>query len=383
MSTMTTPAASPTSSSDRAPPARTRLFSLDALRGFDMIWILGAEAIVHDLAKVSTAPAVQLANAQMDHKPWEGFAFYDLIFPLFVFIAGASLVFSLTKLIETEGRGAAIRRIVVRSIILYLLGILYYGGFSKHFHDVRLLGVLQRIALCYLAAGLLFCFLRARGLATVAVGLLVGYWLLMTYVPVPGIETPSLAEGKNLANYLDAWYLPGFKWDGDHDPEGLLSTLPAIASCLLGVLAGLLLKSKTSGPYGKVLGLLSAGLAGVVLGYAWGIQFPVIKKLWTSSFVLMAGGYSAILLGLFYLVCDVWQLRRWASPLVWIGTNAITFYLLDKLVDFGSLAKRFVGGDVAQYVFGPYGPLAISTLAVLLLLAVARFFYVRQIFLRV
>jgi predicted acyltransferase len=319
----------------------------------------------------------------LNHKSWDGFGFYDLIFPLFVFIAGVSLVFSLTKQIEAKGRRAALRRVVVRSIILYLLGILYYGGLSKHFADVRLLGVLQRIALCYLFAGLMFCFLRVRGLVAATVALLLGYWLLMTCVPVPGAESPSFAEGQNLANHIDAQYLPGSKWDGDHDPEGLLSTLPAIASCLLGVLAGLLLSTDAFGPYRKVLCLLIAGALAVGLGFAWGVQFPVIKKIWTSSFVLVAGGYSAILLGFFYLVLDVWQWRLWAAPFVWIGTNAITLYLPDGLIDFRSLAQRFIGGDVQQYVFQQYGPVAVSTLAVLLLLAVARFLYVRQIFLRV
>jgi predicted acyltransferase len=381
--TRPTPAPAPAASTGPTPRKTERLVSLDALRGFDMFWILGAEGIVQDLAGLSSAPVVRTLAKQMDHKPWEGFAFYDLIFPLFVFIAGVSLVFSLSKQIETKGVGAAVRRVVVRSVILFLLGVLYYGGFSKHLADIRWLGVLQRIALCYLFAGLLFCFLRVRGLAAVAVALLVGYWLLMTYVPVPGGQAGSFAEGKNLANYVDAHWLPGRKWDGDHDPEGLLSTLPAVASCLLGTLAGLLLKQRTVGPYSKALYLMIAGGVGVGLGLAWGLEFPVIKKLWTSSFVLVAGGYSAILLGLFYLVVDVWQWRRWAAAFVWIGVNPITLYLLEGLIDFHGLAQRFIGGDVSQYVIHQYGPLAVSTLAVLLMLAVARFLYVRQIFLRV
>lgn len=373
----------PASVIDPTRPPAGRLFSLDALRGFDMLWILGAEAIVRDLAKIQQGPVTRVLDAQMQHKSWEGFAFYDLIFPLFVFIVGVSLVFSLSKLIQTNGRGVAVKRIVVRALILYLLGILYYGGFSKHFADIRLLGVLQRIALCYLSAGLLFCFARTGGLVAIVVGLLVGYWSLLSFVPVPAIGPPSFAEGKNLTNYIDSQYLPGRKWDGDHDPEGLLSTLPAAASCLLGVLAGLWLRRTQAGPYAKVLGLLLAGAAGVGLGFAWGIEFPVIKKLWTSSFVLVAGGYSAILLGAFYLVLDVWQWRYWAGPLVWIGINPITLYLLDGVVNFRDLAERCLGGDLSQFVFGQYGSLAVSTLAVLIMLVVARFLYVRQIFLRV
>jgi predicted acyltransferase len=159
--------------------------------------------------------------------------------------------------------------------------------------------------------------------------------------------------------------------------------LPAVASCLLGVLAGLLLKNGAVGPYRKVLWLVLAGVLSVGLGFAWGIQFPVIKKIWTSSFVLVAGGYSAILLGLFYLVLDVWQWRLWAGPLVWIGVNPITLYLLDNIIEYRNLAERFIGGDVGQYLFRQCAPLAISTLVVLFVLAVARFLYTRQIFLRV
>jgi predicted acyltransferase len=365
------------------PKASGRLMSLDALRGFDMIWILGAGGIVVQLAKLSDSAILKELGNQMQHKPWDGFAFEDLIFPMFVFIAGVSLVFSLTKQIETRGRSAAIRRIISRAIPLFLLGIFYSGGLSKGFEEVRLLGVLQRIALASLFAGLAFCFLRTRGLLLLTVGLLVGYWALLTYVPAPGLQSPSFAEGKNLTNYLDAQYLPGRKYNGDHDPEGLLSTFPAIASCLLGVLAGLLLKNEKIRPAVKVASLLVAGAVGVGLGFAWGLQFPVIKKIWTSSFVLVAGGYSAILLGLFYLVLDVWQWRRWASPFVWIGTNAILLYMLGNIVFFRGLAERLIGGGTQASLFGTYGPLASSIVAVLLVLAVARFFHTRQIFLRV
>ena len=181
-------------------------------------------------------------------------------------------------------------------------------------HAVRWLGVLQRIAICYGATALLFCFLRARYLVPTAVLLLVGYWLLMSFVNVPGVGRGSYAEGRNLANYLDQHYLGGFKWDGDHDPEGYLSTLPAIATCLLGVFAGLLLRSDRPRPAAEVRRTVPRRRRLAGLGYAWGclpspVHMPVIKKLWTSSYVLLAGGYSAMMLAVFYLVIDVWRLE--------------------------------------------------------------------------
>src|SRR5438270_1389108 len=293
--------------------ASPRLASLDALRGFDMFWIVGGEEIIHALRDISDTDAVRFLVQQMDHKAWQGFAFYDLIFPLFVFIVGVSLVFSLGKTIQQHGRGAAVRRIVTRAVFLFLLGIISYGGMTWSIEKVRLLGVLQRIALCYLFAGLAFCFLRTRGQVVLCLALLVGYWALMTFVPVPGVGAGSFWEGKNLANYLDEHYLPWRKWDITHDPEGLLSTLPAIATCLLGVFAGTLLKSGSVRDYMKVVWLVAGGVVLVALGWLWNEQFPVIKKIWTSSYVLVAGGYSCLLLAGFYLVVDIWKFQAWAQ----------------------------------------------------------------------
>ncbi|MGY8689172.1 MAG: heparan-alpha-glucosaminide N-acetyltransferase domain-containing protein, partial [Verrucomicrobiales bacterium] len=179
---------------------------------------------------------------QLDHVAWEGFRFYDLIFPLFVFIAGVSLVFSLTKTMEREGRSVAVRRVIRRGLLLWFIGVLFYGGWYNGFGGMRLLGVLQRIGLCYLFAGLLFIYLKPRGLVIAFATLLLGYWAAMSFIPMPGLDQVSFEEGKNLANWVDFKFLPGFKWDGNHDPEGLLSTLPAIGTCLLGVFAGLFLR---------------------------------------------------------------------------------------------------------------------------------------------
>lgn len=361
---------------EKYPP--DRLMSVDALRGFDMFWILGVDEAVHAFAEVHDSPAVEAVKRQFTHVDWEGFVFEDLIFPLFVFLVGVSIVLSLGRRIADKGRGGALKRVVIRALVLYGLGVLYY---YVDLGEVRLLGVLQRIALCYLLAGLMFCFLRLRGLVTTLVGILVAYWALMCFVPVPGVEAHSFAEGRNLANYLDAEFLPAFKWDGDHDPEGLLSTIPAVATCLLGVLAGLLLKNDAVGSYRKVAILLLAGVAGVVLGYVWGLQFPVIKKIWTSSCVLVAGGYSAILLGIFYLVLDVWKRRRWATMFVWIGTNAIALYIIAGLGNLAWLTERFAGANLEEAA-GPVLVFVLHVATVVLVILLARFLYRRQIFIR-
>jgi predicted acyltransferase len=386
--------------------------SLDALRGFDMFWILGADSLVYALNQMSrTGPTAFLAY-ELDHSDWAGFRFYDLIFPLFVFMAGVALAFSLGKTIAVAGRAQALKRIFVRSVLLYALGIFYYGGFAQAWPDIRLMGVLQRIALAYFFAGLFFCFFQPRALAAICGGLLVGYWALMTFVPFPDVRpTPqtqiigrengftnisqlNMAGTQEirgtfikLCNYVDQKYLPGYKWDGTWDPEGILSTIPAVGTCLLGVCGGLLLKDQKIKDRRKVLYLLSFGVLGVALGWLWGLQFPVIKKIWSSSFVLVAGGYSAILLGVFYQIVDVWKWQTWCQPFVWVGMNPLTIYLVDDILGgFTSLAPRFVGGNVKAFfdthVAQGFGQLIFSATGLLLAFWLAHFLYRRKIFLR-
>jgi predicted acyltransferase len=412
--------------------------SVDALRGFDMFWIIGADSLVYGLSRMSQTRPTSFLAEQLDHAEWAGFHFYDLIFPLFVFIVGVSLVFSLTKSIERAGRAEALKRVFRRSILLFAFGIFYSGGFTSPWPDIRLMGVLNRIALAYFFAGLLFCFFRPRALVAICVGILAGYWALMTFVPVRDIQltkdnlaqlatqagdegtaalfkeernpsavknSPAWAaaeqmfyattnrvagrfdQGLNLANHIDFEYLPGRKYDTFFDPEGYLSTIPAVATCLLGVFAGLLLRNQSLQGLQKVVWLIAFGVAWVALGWLWSAQFPVIKKIWTSSYVLVAGGYSAILLGVFYLIVDVWQIRAWCQPFVWMGMNSITIYLAGNILgDFRPLAMRLAGGDVKMFfdnaVAKGSGEMVISIVGLLLAFWVVHFLYKRKIFLR-
>jgi predicted acyltransferase len=359
----------------------TRLLSLDALRGFDMFWILGADEIVYALGESSHSPLINFIKTQLDHKQWAGLAFYDLIFPLFVFIAGVSLVYSLTRTVEQYGKAKACQKIITRAILLYFVGIFYYGGISGGVEKIRLLGVLQRIALAYMFAGLLFVNFRLKGLIISFVSILVSYWALMTFVPVPGVGSGNFEEGKNLANYIDKMYLPFRKWDGDHDPEGLLSTLPAIGTCLLGAFAGLWIRNPKYDPQTKVIRLLMAGVASVLIGFLWNLKFPIIKKIWTSSFVLAAGGYACIFLAVFYQIIEIWKIQAWATPFVWIGMNPITLYLSSGIINYHKVASWFVGGPVKKAA-GPWGEVLMATFVLGLIFLLARFLYKRKIFLR-
>ncbi|MGB7157544.1 MAG: acyltransferase family protein [Tepidisphaeraceae bacterium] len=353
-----------------------RFVSVDALRGFDMFWIIGGDHLVRSLQKVHDSPLTRELAAQMEHCDWAGFRFYDLVFPLFVWIVGVAIPLSLPRLIERQGTAAAVRRVAIRSVVLFLLGVLYMGGVANGFENVYLAGVLQRIAVAYFFAGLLFCFLKPRTLAIVAGALLIGYWALLTFVPVPGVGPASYEQGRNLAHYIDQRWLPGRKFEGT-----LLSTMPAVANCLLGIFAGLLLKDGRRSELRKVAILLVAGVLSLAAGALWAIQFPVIKLLWTSTYVLVACGISAILLAIFHLFTDVPGWRGWAKPFVWIGMNAITIYLVTNIVNFRNLADRFVGGDVAV-ALGRHAELVRSGVVLGLALALVWYLHRRRVFLR-
>ena len=405
-------------SASSSTPSSSRLVSLDALRGFDMFWILGADAAMRALGRVTKVEPFTTLAGQFDHKDWAGFAFYDLIFPLFVFIVGASIVFSLGKLTAEHDRATAIKRVITRGVILYLLGVFYSGGLTNPWPNIRLLGVLQRIALAYTATGLLFCFFRPRALVAIAVALLVSYWALLTFVPIRdfqldksafvtrlGTDKPSMdlvrqafyatttqvtggyEPGLNLTNHLDFMHLGGRKYDTYYDPEGLLSTMTAVATCLLGVFAGLLLRRADLRAMQKFAWLAGGGAVALGLGTLWGLQFPVVKKIWTSSFVLVAGGWSALLLAAFYYIVDVRGWKRWCRAFVWIGLNPITLYVAHGLVSFRGIGQRLVGGDVKAFfdtVLGAGGGDLIGAIAAVgLMVWLAWFLQRRQIFLRV
>jgi predicted acyltransferase len=363
-------------------PVSGRIASIDALRGFDMFWITGAEEVIHSLYKVNHSSLMNGLNLQFQHVAWQGFRFYDLIFPLFLFIVGLVLPFSLTRRLETgASRSQIYWHLVRRLILLFFLGLVYNGLLDFNFHELRIPGVLQRIAVCYFVAALVMMNTGVRGQAAVFGGLLVVYWLVMKLVPVPGIGAGVLTPAGNLSAYLDQRLLPRpFCCYIFGDNEGILSTFPAVSTCLMGALAGHWLRSSRP-PGRKALGLALAGIASLLLGLIWGHWFPIIKNIWTSSYVLFAGGWSLLLLALFYWIIDVQGYRRWAFFFTVIGLNPITIYVLRSQFDFGTVAKIFVRGFINY--FGPYKPLFFD----LCVLAVGWLFlyslYRQKIFLKV
>jgi predicted acyltransferase len=338
---MTTDTDAKTGTDTRRTPT-DRLLSIDALRGFDMFWIVGGDKLARALGDLAGTPAGKQFGDQFRHVRWEGFRFYDLIFPLFVFLVGVVIPFSQAKDQERGGQGVYLR-IARRTALLFIMGLIYYHALDLEPGRFRMMGVLQRIALSYGVAALIAWNLSTRGVVVLVAAILLGYWGLLAGVAAPGGKAGDYSRDGNLPGWVDRQTLPNMGPGSWGDPEGLLSTVPAVATALLGVLAGRWLRSGR-GPWEKVAGLAGAGVACTAAGLAWWPVFPVIKSLWTSSYVLLAGGLSLLLLALFYAVIDVLGFRRWAFFFAVIGANAITIYVSQRFINFDYTARFFLGG---------------------------------------
>lgn len=366
---------------EAAPPPNDRIVSIDALRGFDMFWITGGEGIAVTFATWLKFRGHEAFIQQFEHVEWDGFRFYDLIFPLFIFVVGVVLPISFARHHAGQSKIVLTQRIVRRTILLFALGLLYSGALELDASTFRVAGVLQRIAICYFFSALLVLFTPVLVQALTTVGIVVGYWWLLANVAAPGGTPGDYSMEGSLVGYIDRMYLPGKLWYGHGDNEGILSTLPAIATCLIGVLCGHWLQSKQSGNR-KTLGLLLAGALSLAGGYTWGQWVPINKILWTSPFVLVTGGWSMLLLALFYWIIDVQGFRKWAFFFVVIGANAITIYLLTEIVDFSKIAHFFFGGMI-RFASEPAHPFLVAVAIVTVQWLLLYFLYRKRIFLRV
>ena len=328
-----------------APPPK-RLASLDALRGFDMFFmVIGDIAIISSLAKgLKNDWFNEHIMPQADHVPWEGFVAWDLIMPLFLFIVGVAMPFSFAKRQRLgQSKPRIYVHVIFRVIVLWILGMVAQGNLLTYdpskfaFYS----NTLQSIAAGYLIASILLLHFGVVWQVLITVALLMGYWALLILVPVPGIGAGQLTPDGNLAMYIDKLILGPYQ-DGT-TYTWILSSMTFAATVMMGVFAGKLLMSRL-GRARKVLFLLASGVACVYIGWAWGHVFPIIKHIWTSSMVLYAGGFSLLLLGLFYFVFDVLPLGFLAFPFRIIGLNAIVIYIAVHVVNFPALANPFVAG---------------------------------------
>ena len=393
-----------------------RLLSLDALRGFDMFWIISGEGIFHSFANgimnkyglirnsedwtiatnghLTTIERIMIViSNQLHHTPWNGFTFYDMIFPLFIFISGVSMPFSYHKYLNENSREekASLKKklytsLLKRTLTLILLGMVVNGLFQwQGYEHTRVASVLGRIALATFFAAIIYLNTSLRTQIYFFAGILLGYCAMMLLIPVPGYGAGILTPEGNLSAYIDQQFLPGKLHRITYDPEGLLSTLPAIASALLGIFTGQFLKweSASFSPYKKALTLGITGLFLIVVGLAWDTFFPINKNMWTSSFVLFAGGWSVLLFALFYYIIDVSGYQKWTLPFLWIGTNSILIYMAAHgLVDFESSSRFLFAGIINQ--FGNYWQPVILWIGVLIIqLKLLQVLYNKKWFLKI
>ena len=300
----------------------TRLLSVDALRGLT----------VAAMVLVNNPGTWRAVYPPLRHAPWHGWTLTDVIFPFFVFIVGVAIPLALGPRIGSAGRGAVVLRVVRRSLVIFALGIILNGFPEYAWATLRIPGVLQRIAVCYLVAALIYLSTSTRAQALIASWLLVGYWLAMTMVPVPGSGAGDLSPAGNLAAYIDRAILGPHIWQVAkvYDPEGILSTVPAAATALLGVLTGTWLRS------GRGAGVIAtrlavAGIVGVAVGELWSWWFPINKSLWTSSYVVLTAGFALTTLAACYWLIEIRGRRRWAIPFAIFGVNALALFFLSTL----------------------------------------------------
>jgi predicted acyltransferase len=370
-------------STSAAPASSERVVAIDALRGFDMFWIVGGQELALAAAAWLWSPAPKWLEYHLEHVAWEGFSAWDLIMPLFLFVVGAAMPFSLSRKLELgQLKSALYGKMIRRFLVLWVLGLIVQGNLLEFNSSTLHLfsNTLQAIAVGYLVAGIVILNVGVVGQIVFTAAMLIGFWLLVTRVPFAGHAAGVLEPNANVAMAVDEYVLGQFR-DGT-TYTWVLSGMTFSATTLLGVFAGQVLRASWSQATRLVV-LCTLGVASLAGGYAWAtwLGFPIVKHIWTSSMVLWAGGWSYLLLAVFYLLVDIVGGRRWAFFFTVIGMNAITIYVAWHLISFEQISEGLVGG-LAQHL-GAAGPTLVAATALGLGWLILYHLYRQKIFLRV
>jgi len=327
-----------------------RLLSLDTLRGFDMFFISGGGTFLVLLKGKTGLPWVDGIADQLEHVPWHGFVFYDFIFPLFLFIAGVSLSFSLSKgVARGSTKYALCKKVFVRMLLLIALGILYKNSPINFFEpsEIRLGSVLGRIGFaCFITSLLYLNFSQLKRVYWIS-GILLGYYAILFLVPVTAYGAGDLSFEGNLVGWFDRNFLPGRLLQGTYDELGILTQFPALCITIFGSIAGDILLKNTS-ENKKTMTLVVIGIAAVIIGLIWNIHFPINKRLWSSSFIMLTSGLAFWTLAMFYWIIDVKGYQKWTYFFKVIGLNSLAIYFAYRFIDFSFTASELFGG-----LYGP------------------------------
>ena len=361
-------------------PPENRLISIDALRGLTMFFIIGGEKIFTSLFQIWPNTVTEALSKNMEHAGWEGFYFYDLIFPLFLFLVGLLIPIVIFRSKEKGKTDKEIfYHISKRTVVLILLGLVNYGLLHFDWPAMRWSSVLGRIGICYFFASLFVLHTNWRTQAVVIIAILAGYWAAVQFIPVPGYGPGVLTPEGCLTTWLDQKIIPGTLGLGIYDRQGILSTFTALASTLIGVQAGYWLCSKRTENQ-KTVGFIVAGVILLAAGWIWGQFFFISRNVWTSSFVLYTSGWSCLALALFYWIIEVKGFKRWTYFLVVIGMNSVTIWVGQRFIDFKFTSDAIFLG-VSKY-FGILQPLFLAVCLVGIKWLFLWFLYKKNIFLR-
>ncbi|SOE21714.1 Predicted acyltransferase [Spirosomataceae bacterium TFI 002] len=361
-----------------------RLRSLDTLRGFDMFWIIGGEGLVHAMSKIYPNAFWASFSAQLEHPYWDGFTFYDLIFPLFIFLAGVSTPFSIAKALDVgKSKKEVLLKVIKRGLILFLLGIVYNNGLEiMPIADIRFMSVLGRIGIAYVFANIIYLYAKESLLIYWFGGLLIAYWLILKFNSAPGFPMGDLSMEGNFASYFDRIVLPGKLSRGIHDTVGLFNNIPAIGNALAGIITGIYLQKEKISPSKKALFLALGGLIALFIAQLWNLDFPINKNLWSSSFVMQTVGLSLLLFALFYYIIDVRNVKKWTLFFQVIGMNSILIYISGKFIKWNYTTEALFTW-FAQLLGDPYSILGMALGLIIIKWLFLKLLFNHKIFLRV
>lgn len=376
MTTMTTVMSGSTKTGTTA----KRIVSIDALRGFTMLFIIGGGGFISSFYEVWPNSLTEVMAKNMKHAGWEGFYFMDLIFPLFLFLVGLILPTVIHRHFEKgQTQRQLYLHIIKRTLVLIFFGLVNYGLLHFEWDAMRWSSVLGRIGICYFIASLLVIHTNWKIQAAITIFILIGYWAAVRFIPVPGYGAGVLTPEGCLTTWLDQKIIPGTLGLGLYDRQGVLSTFTALATTLIGVLAGHWLRSERKANH-KTIGFIIAGLVTLLIGWIWGQFFFISRNIWTSSFVLYSAGWCFLLLALFYWIIDVKGYKSWSFFLIVIGMNAITIWVGQRLIDFKFTAYALFLG-FSKY-FEIIAPVLLAFSILLIKWLFLWFLYERRIFLK-
>ena len=362
-----------------------RVVSIDALRGFDMFFIMGLAGLITSICALFPDGDKSWLATQMTHVTWDGLRHHDTIFPLFLFITGLSFPFSYSKSVSKGmTRSQITKKAIIRGLVLFFFGLVYNGFFNLKFSSLRWMSVLGRIGLSWMIAAILYIYCKRNTRIWICVAILIGYWLINAFLIAPDAPagaSPFSKEG-NWCVWLDRMLMKGHMYNEVYEPEGIIGHLTGAVTAMLGIFTGEYIREGKASGNRKTLIMLGAAAAMLAAGLLWSLVYPINKALWSSTFVLVVGAYSVALFAIFYWIVDVKGWKKWTPVFTVVGMNSITIYMVQRIVDMRGINRFFFKG-LSELLPKPWSAVLLSATFVLVCWLLLYFLYRKKIFLKV